>query len=161
MARQFMRGAVAASLCSALMFAGTQAATPKPHRQAASAQTPSRAPDRVTVVGCIERKDSTQPSSETTAIDSLSFVLIRPARTSPTGTSGMVDLGRADTAADADRLYRLDAPVAQLTLHVGQKVEVTGTVADRATSPAGAGSSANVPRLKVETVTVLDTACPR
>ena len=58
-------------------------------------------------------------------------------------------------------LSQLGAVVAQLNLHVGHKVEVTGTVADSATAPAGAGSSTNVPRLKVDSVKMLDATCPR
>jgi hypothetical protein len=112
------------------------------------------------VSGCLERADQTQSSAATTTVDSLSFVLIRAAATRPTGTSGSTEIGTG-TAIARDRLYRLDGPVEALNQHVGQHVEVTGTVAEASTAPAGAGSSTNVSRLNVESIRTLDTTCPR
>jgi len=78
-----------------------------------------------------------------------------------TGTTGTAtDAARANTNTDP-RLYRLDGTVDQLNPHVGQKVEIVGSVAEAPTEPKGTISPANVPRLKVESVKMLSATCPR
>ena len=116
---------------------------------------------RVTVRGCVERADQVTPNDTTTTVDSLSFVLIKPMADKATGTTGTVtaDAARANTDTDP-RLYRLDGTVDQLNPHVGQKVEIVGTV-ETPTEPKGTISPANVPRLKVESVKMLSATCPR
>jgi hypothetical protein len=116
---------------------------------------------RVTVSGCVERADQVTPNDTTTTVDSLSFVLIKPMADKATGTAGTVtaDAARANTDTDP-RLYRLDGTVDQLNSHVGQKVEIVGTVGTP-TEPKGTISPANVPRLKVESVKMLSATCPR
>ena len=117
---------------------------------------------RVTVSGCVERADQMTPNDTTTTVDSLSFVLIKPMADKATGTAGTVtaDAARANTDTDP-RLYRLDGTVDQLNPHVGQKVEIVGSVAEAPTEPKGTISPANVPRLKVESVKMLSATCPR
>ena len=117
---------------------------------------------RITVTGCVERADQITPNDTTTTVDSLSFVLIKPVAEKPTGTTGtaIADAARANTDADP-RLYRLDGTVDQLNPHVGQNVEIVGSVADTPTEPKGTISPANVPRLKVESVKMLSATCPR
>jgi hypothetical protein len=147
--RQFV-SCTAACLISATAFAQTQ--TPAP---------PASPVNRVTVSGCVERADQMQSAAATTTVDSLSFVLIKPTPQKPVGTTGTISLGPDVNLTNSDRMYRLDAPIEQLNPHVGHKVEVTGTVVDVATGPAGAGSSTNAPRLKVDAVKMLDATCPR
>jgi len=127
----------------------------------AQTQSPPSNTNRVTVSGCVERADQMQSASATTTVDSLSFVLIKPTVEKPIGTTGSNDIAADPKSPTSDRMYRLDAPVEQLNSHVGHKVEVTGTVAESATAPAGAGSTTNVPRLKVDSVKMLDATCPR
>jgi hypothetical protein len=117
---------------------------------------------RVTVSGCVERADQITPNDSTTTVDSLSFVLMKPMAEKTTGTAGTVtsDAAQAKTGTDP-RLYRLDGTVDQLNSHVGQKVEIVGSVADAPTEPKGTMSPANVPRLKVESVKMLSATCPR
>lgn len=115
--------------------------------------------NRVTVTGCVERADQMAGNTATTTVDSLSFVLIKPQADKPTGTSGATTATPDRTASD--RMYRLDGKLEDLNPHVGQKVEIAGTVVDAPTAPAGATSSTNAPRLKVETVRVVDATCPR
>jgi hypothetical protein len=153
--RQFLSSAAAACLFSVCALAQTQPPAPP----SVPDQKSSSEANRVTVSGCVERADQMQSAAATTTVDSLSFVLIKPTAGKPIGTSGAVDVG--SDAANSDRMYRLDAPIEQLNPHVGHKVEITGTVVDSATAPAGAGSSTNAPRLKVDSVKMLDPTCPR
>jgi hypothetical protein len=97
-------------------------------------------------------------SAATTTVDSLSFVLIKAAPEKPTGTSGTTS---AEATATTDRMYRLDGKQDDLNPHVGHKVEVSGTIADIPTAPAGATSSTNAPRLRVESIKMIDASCPR
>jgi len=155
--RQFLSCAATACVFSVGILAQSQRPTPKP----APDQQSSTEANRVTVTGCVERADQVQPAGATTTVDSLSFVLIKPTATRPTGTTGTSEVDNDASAAKGDRMYRLDAPVEQLNSHVGHKVEITGTLADNATAPAGAGSASNAPRLKVDTVKMIDPTCPR
>jgi hypothetical protein len=126
-----------------------------------TAQTPppsKSAENRITVVGCVERADQMTSSAATTTVDSLSFVLIRAQADKPTGTTGAT---AATDRSASDRMYRLDGKIEDLNPRVGQKVEVSGTIAETPTAPAGATSSTNPPRLKVEAVRVIDPTCPR
>jgi hypothetical protein len=156
--RQFLSCAAAACVLSVSALAQTQ---PPPAPKTVPDQKTANEANRVTVLGCVERADQMQSASATTTVDSLSFVLIKPTPAKPTGTSGSAEVGNDAKAANSDRMYRLDAPVDQLNPHVGHKVEITGTLADNATSPTGAGSSTNAPRLKVDTVKMLDATCAR
>lgn len=157
MTRQFLSCAAVACAMTCAALAQTQTPPPK----TAPDQRPSSNVNRVTVSGCVERADQMQSASATTTVDSMEFVLIKPTAAKPTGTTGSTDIAREPAGPTSDRMYRLDAPVEQLNLHVGHKVEVTGTLADSATAPAGAGSTTNVPRLKVDSVKMLDATCPR
>lgn len=148
-ARLFFASACAAALCSAAPIA----------QSSTTAQKKTDATDRVTLSGCIERADQLAGNAATTTVDSLTFVLVQPKAEAPTGTSGTATPDRASAAAT--RMYRLDGRVEELNPHVGQKVEVSGTVAETPTAPAGAGSSTNAPRLKVESVKMLAPTCPR
>jgi hypothetical protein len=118
---------------------------------------------RVTVTGCVERADQMTPNdAAATTVDSLSFVLIRPMAEKAAGTTGTVTADAARANVDTDpRLYRLDGTVDQLNPHVGQKVEIVGTVAETPTEPKGTTSPSNVPRLKVESVKMVSATCPR
>ena len=124
---------------------------------AQSPSAPKSADTRVTVTGCIERADQMAGNSATTTVDSLSYVLIRPQADKPIATSGTA----TEHNAALDRMYRLDGKQEELNPHVGHKVEVTGTVAETPTAPAGATSSTNAPRLKVEAVKMIEPSCPR
>jgi hypothetical protein len=146
-----------------LLFAGVAVSC----AAALSAQSQSKsstdrdATKRVTVSGCVERADQVTPNDTTTTVDSLSFVLIKPMAEKATGTTGTVtEAARANANTDP-RLYRLDGTVDQLNPHVGQKVEIVGSVAEAPTEPKGTTSPANVPRLKVESVKMLSATCPR
>ena len=132
---------------------------------AQSAQPPSSSAQkstdtRVTVSGCVERADQVAGNTATTTVDSLEFVLIKPQPEKPTGTTGTATADAAAAPA-ADRMYRLDGRVDELNPHVGQKVEVSGTVADLPTAPAGTSSSTSAPRLKVESIKTLSPTCAR
>jgi len=127
----------------------------------AAQQNPSSAPDRpVVLTGCVEHADEVKvPGANDTTLDSLTFVLTQAtaATTSPAAAAAIA----VGTTGTAPRTYRLDASVETLGTHVGQKVEVTGRLADKPTEPAGAGSKANLPRVLVDSVKVIEATCPR
>ncbi len=153
-ARLFLACAAAASLSSAGLFA-----------QTTTAGAARDATSRVTVSGCVERADQMAGNTATTTVDSLMFVLVQPKPEAATGTAGTAGTTGATApeagASSSPRMYRLDGKLEELNLHVGQKVEVSGTVADPPTAPAGASSSTGAPRLKVESVKMLAPTCPR
>ncbi|HZP47479.1 MAG TPA: hypothetical protein VFB07_03010 [Vicinamibacterales bacterium] len=128
--------------------------------QAPTTSTQKSSDTRITVTGCVERADQLAGNAATTTVDSLSFVLIKPEPTKPTGTTGS-NAAAPTPSAQPDRMYRLDGKTEELNPHVGQKVEIAGTVAETPTAPAGATSSTNAPRLKVESVKVIEPTCPR
>jgi len=149
-----------------LLFAGVAlscAAALSAQSQTQSKSSADRdASKRVTVSGCVERADQVTPNDTTTTVDILSFVLIKPMAEKATGTTGTATADAARANANSDpRLYRLDGTVDQLNPHVGQKVEIIGSVAEAPTEPKGTVSPANVPRLKVESVKMLSATCPR
>ena len=124
-------------------------------------QNPPSAPDgsHVVLTGCLEHADEVKPNiTNDTTVDSLTFVLTRAvtATSSPSAAPKVVG-----TTGTLPRTYRLDASVEKLGSHVGQQVEITGSLAERPTAPAGAGSTANVPRVRVDSVKVIDATCPR
>jgi hypothetical protein len=128
----------------------------------AAQQSPASAPDRgpIVVTGCVEHSDEVKvPGANDTTLDSLTFVLTHAttATTSPTAAAAIA----VGTTGTTPRTYRLDASVETLGTHVGQKVEVTGRLADKPTEPAGAGSKANLPRVLVDSVKVIESTCPR
>ena len=125
-------------------------------------RNPMPSPDgaHLVLTGCVEHADEvkTAVASDTT-IDGLTFILTQalPATSSTTAAAAIA----VGTSGTMPRSYRLDASVEKLGTHVGQKVEITGTLAERPTAPAGAGSAANMPRVVVDSVKVIDPICAR
>jgi len=120
--------------------------------------TASKAGDKVTISGCVERADQVAtPASAGTTVDSLSFVLINtpPQQVGTTGSTGA-----ANRETSMDKGYRLDAEVGKLNPHVGHKVEIAGTVMEPAMA-SGAASAANGPKVKVDSIKMLSETCAR
>ena len=137
-------------LAAAALAAQTTTATPQQ-------QTSTKAPDKITITGCVERADQmASPGASTlgTTVDSLSFVL---RDMPPSGTAGTTGV-KGNTASDKG--YRLDADVAKLNPHVGHKVEITGYV-DAPAATNGAATSVNGPKVKVETIKMIAETCGR
>ena len=132
---------------------------------ALAAQSPQTSTDSksktVTVTGCLTLAAETPTGTSGTAgsarTDQTKFLL-----TSVTaGTSGVAESAEPRAAASA---YRLDADEAKLTSHVGQKVEVSGTIEMTAASPSqppatASSSSSTAPKLKVDTVRMIAATC--
>jgi hypothetical protein len=124
--------------------------------------------NRVTATGCIERADqmTTASSSLGGAVDSLEFVLIRPAA-EPGSSAANAAPSPTGTTGDSRVMYRLTGDQQKLNPHVGHKVEIVGTAA--LTSPAGSGASpapgasalppGSAPGLSVESVRMIDATC--
>lgn len=130
----------------------------------------------VTVTGCIERGATGSPTSTTgTTADKkqiagpdTKFVLTSVvAEENPTGTTGS---GQPGSISDA-RAYRLDdADQSKVAGHVGQTVEISGTVEPQSTtgttgSTAPTGSTATpdeiAPKIKVATIRVVSASCAK
>ena len=149
--------------CAAIVSA--QAPPPlspaSPQQPPAAAQRPPEAKlapaDNLTVTGCLERKTegaSATPGAVGTAgrVEPPGFILTKAMR--PTGTAA------SPSTPPVSPTYRLDADDSKLSGHVGQKVEITGMLADRPVNPeAGKDRSNDAPRLKVESVKMIAATC--
>jgi hypothetical protein len=150
-------GTTAVAVCLAAVSLAAQT-TPTAGSQTSRGKAGSKAGEKITISGCVERADQVAPATTPAAtVDSLSFVLINAAPQTA-GTSGTA--GTARSAASMDKGYRLDAEVGKLNPHVGHKVEIAGTVVEPATTN-GAASAANGPKVKVDTIKMLSETCAR
>ena len=151
-------GTTAVAVCVAAAGLVAQTTSTATAGTSSAHRSGSKAGDKITVSGCVERADQVASSTAPgTTVDSLSFVLINTAPQTA-GTSG--GAGAARREASMDKGYRLDADVAKLNPHVGHKVEITGRVVEPATTN-GAASSANGPKVKVESIKMLSETCAR
>ena len=110
---------------------------------------------KITITGCLERtKDSTAANRTTFMLNNI--VSDSPAATGTAGTSGSEKAPRASS-------YRLEGEDSKLSPHVGHKIAITGTVEDRPMSatgtPAASASSADAPKMKVDTVKMIASSC--
>jgi len=114
----------------------------------------SKAPEKITITGCVERADQVASPAATlgTTVDSLTFVL----RTPPPETAGT-----SGTRPAIDKGYRLDGDVAKLNPHVGHKVQIAGFVTEPAAKSGASASSAEGPKVKVESIRMLAETCAR
>jgi hypothetical protein len=130
---------------------------------------PNAAAERsVTMVGCVERADQVLDTASTGAtVSSLDFVLIKAADASSTrGTAGTTGTtgstaGAATTPA-VGPIYELKGETGKLNPHVGQKVEVRGTLQNAAATPA-TGDPAKSPAgaIHIDSIRMLASTCPR
>jgi hypothetical protein len=135
---------------AAALMAQTATSAPQP-------QNATKAPEKITITGCVERADQMAAAGTVgTTTDSLHFVLIN-IPTEAVGTSGT----RPGSGPSLDRGYRLDADVEKLNPHVGHKVEISGFVDEPATPTTGNASSVNGPMVKVQTIKMLSETCGR
>jgi hypothetical protein len=148
--KRMQSGVFAAVVCAAAVSLSAQ--TPPPTPPAGAPTQPSYgASNKVTVTGCVERaKDSASPTgtSGAAATDTTKFVLNNVAG-SPTAPETAGTSGSAKPIASS---YRLDAEDSKISPHVGHKIEVTGTVDEKA---MGAGAA----KLKVDTVKMIAATC--
>lgn len=139
-----------------------------PDRPEASAAAPAQRPDAgaaaraetLTIQGCVQKAPA--PASSTPGA-----VGTAGASTYTLSNTARPPASAAGAGAAIAPSYRLDADDSKLSGHVGHKVEITGTVEDRAGS-VGAGGSPNAtasapgmaPRLKVDAVKMIAANCP-
>jgi len=126
-------------------------------RFASIATTAARA---VTVSGCVARAQENPPGTTGTASTrpETRFVLTSAAvKTDETaGTTGTTAPPATAIACE----YRLDSDETQLAIHVGQKVEITGTMEQPSrTEQKPPASAASAPTLKVDTVKMPASTC--
>jgi len=136
-------------LAAAALAAQTTTAAPQQ-------QASTKAPEKITITGCVERADQMASaggaSTLGTTVDSLSFVLVDK----PSGAAGTTGV----KGSAGDKGYRLDADVAKLNPHVGHKVEITGYV-DEPAATNGAANSVNGPKVKVDSIKMIAETCGR
>jgi len=119
----------------------------------------SASADNLTVMGCLERRTAAAaatpgPAGAGAGREAPSFILTKVMR--PTGTAGSSSAGPAPATT-----YRLDADDSKLTGHVGEKVEITGTLARSDSAGAGASraAGADTPQLKVDNIKMVSKTC--
>lgn len=124
---------------------------------------------RLTVIGCIQRSaPSPAATTGTTALPegATKYVLSNITLAADPATAAAP---AASAVAQSAKMYRLDdAADSRLAPHVGDRVEVVGTLAASASEPRGTSGtieSANdpantAPTLKVESVRTIATASP-
>ena len=180
MSKKVLTSALAAFACAAVV--GAQApppaqppapnsppsAVPAPRPQDQAAPRPqdqkSASADNLIVMGCLERGTASAaatpgpagapggaPAGAQARSEAPSFILTKVMR--PTGTAG------SSSAAAAPATYRLDADDSKLSGHVGEKVEITGTLDARSDSSASRAAGADSPRLKVDSVKMIAKTC--
>jgi hypothetical protein len=147
----------------------------------ATAQTPStqsaaKSGDTITVVGCLADNTAAGGATGTSGTTTPSaaagkFVLNNATMgsASGSGTAGTTGAGSPTSAAGGSmgKSYILDGTESDLKDHVGQKVEITGTLADSSRSgasatpsaPAGSGSMASAAHLRVSSVKMIASSC--
>jgi len=163
MSMKVLTTALAAFACAAVVSGQApppqQPPAPNAPPIAAPTQRPpdQKAADSLTVTGCLERRTANSiatpgPAGGAASNEAPGFMLTKVMK--PTGTAG------SSAAAPAAASYRLDADDSKLSSHVGEKVEIRGTLADRSANPAaGKSDSADAPRLKVENVKMIASSC--
>jgi hypothetical protein len=114
------------------------------------------------VTGCVERSKADASSATPGAVGTAGavggagapgFILTKVMK--PTGTAGSSSASAAPLAST----YRLDAEDSKISGHVGHKVEIMGTLADRSASSASKEGSSDAPLLKVENVKMIAASC--
>ena len=147
--KRIQSGVFAAIVCAAAVSVSAQ--TP-PTPPAGDTQPSYGSANKITVTGCVERaKEGSTPTGTTgaAATDTTKFVLnnVAASATAPetAGTSG-------SAKASIESSYRLDAEDSKLSPHVGHKVEITGTVGEKAMGATAA-------KLKVDNVKMIAATC--
>jgi hypothetical protein len=164
MSTKILTTTLAAFACAAVVSAQAPppAQPPAPPSAPPAAQRPpdtrAASADNLTVTGCVERSASASNAPGAAGnpaapggSESSRFILTKAMK--PTGTAG------SSSAAPAPSSYQLDADDSKLTAHVGQKVEIKGTIAERSSSASKGGSSSDAPRLKVDSVKMVAATC--
>jgi hypothetical protein len=181
MSKKVLTTTLAAFACAAVV--GAQAPPPQqvPAPNAPPAAAPTQRPpdqkstsaDNVIVTGCLERRAASIATPGAAGApagnEAPAFVLTKVMR--PVGTAG------SSSATPAAASYRLDADASKLSAHVGEKVEITGMIANRSDSssasraaggdaPQAKGADtpqlkagADGPQLKVDSVKMIAKTC--
>jgi hypothetical protein len=135
-----------------------------------STQMQSNRDKSITVTGCLQRDTQTPVGTSgttSTAPDAAQFKLTSvtssPSSATTTagtsGTYGSTGTSGSSSAAPVASEYRLDADSSTLSAHVGEKVEITGTLDDHAKADTTTSSSDAAPRLKVDHVKMIAASC--
>ena len=165
MSKKVLSNTLAAFACAAVVGAQAPPPAQPPAPNAPPPAAPTQRPpdqkaasaDNLIVMGCLERRTAASvttpgPAGAPASSEASGFVLTKVMR--PTGTAG------SSSAAAAAATYRLDADDSKLSSHVGEKVEITGSLAARSDSPgASKAAGADAPQLKVDSVKMIAKTC--
>lgn len=156
-----------AVFCVALTLGITAGVAAHAVERSQRSDTPS---PRLTVIGCIQRSEpSPAATTGTTALPegATKYVLSNITLAADPATAAAP---AASAIAEAVKMYRLDdAADSRLAPHVGDRVEVVGTLAASAPGPRGTSGTTEsrdeqamnkAPILKVESVRTIATASP-
>jgi hypothetical protein len=119
----------------------------------------------ITVTGCLQRATEapvgTSGSTAANPAESAQFKLtsVTSSASSATTTAGTTGTTGSATAEPAASEYKLDADASTLSAHVGEKVEITGSVVDSSKSDTTASSSNASPKLRVDHVKMIAATC--
>ena len=139
---------------------GLAAQTPSPSQLRSSS-----AKDHVAVMGCVELALPPAPTTGNTEVGPTDAMFLLT-----NTTPRKLDPAKAVENTDRNRLpgktFRLEASAMTLTPHIGQRVEVTGTVENElslksgvAAPPSGPASAAAAPKLNVESIQMIAATC--
>ena len=163
-----MNGRVWSGICAALVLAMTITVVAQDPPSAQAAKSQSASAKTITVTGCVERAKEraagttgtggAAPSGAAPSSMETKFVLTN-ASLKPSEPAGAPEAAAPPTTAIASE-YKLDTDESKLSMHVGHKVEITGTVEqpDR-TEQKPPASAANAPKLKVDSVKMVAATC--
>lgn len=179
MKRTFALTACATCFAVAALFAqqapssSPSARTPSPTGTAGTEQTSpagssASSAKSTTVTGCIERANQASPTSSS-GVAANDYVLIKPG-SSPTAStsrpSGTPSATGTTGTSNQTVMYRLEeGGSANLSEHVGHKVELMGMMETAASARPGASTSSssasasNAPGFRVESIKMLSATC--
>ena len=119
--------------------------------------------DKVTVTGCLEKASASAAPTGTSGAASSAAGAKFMLKNAEASKSAPGTAGTSGAAAPIASSYSLDGEDSKLAPHVGHKIEVTGSVADRPksdkASPAAAAATPMAPKLKVEAVKMIASSC--
>lgn len=126
-------------------------------------QTAAAQAEEITVIGCVQPADAT--ATNEAGVNGTKYILTHSKRgtsdeTRPAGTSGS-----SAAAQPVASTYRLTGDDATLSGDVGHEVEIVAIVEDPAGVPTATSgtsrASSPAPKLKVETIKMIELSCPQ
>lgn len=157
-----MKERLSSAMCAAFVLATGIGVLAQAQTSPQTSPAQSASAKSVTVTGCVQKAEARATGTTgTTGTTETKFVLAN-ASIKTDQTAGTTGTTAAPPATAVASEYRLDTDESKLSMHVGHKVEITGTIEP----PSGSeqkppASAANAPTLKVDTVKMVASTCPQ